>query len=249
MTFVLNTIAEIVRMRFRERRSNCNGGAHRASTSDHLVAGRRRRAGRGSGPATQRRRARASLFAHGEPMVWLTGGGLVLALVMIVGLLSRSSSRGCTTLWPVPLVRVETARRHGAHGGGDPAETFRPGGPRSLEASGRQRPERAPRCSRGWTTVAAAGGSSAPATSTSPVSTSTGSSDFQVPRENGAAVGPGGGATRPGAVSTVSPRPSSSTEKRWPTRRSGLGDTPGYHHEVRGRWEARRKLETQPSAR
>ncbi len=54
-----------------------------------------------------RRRARASLFAHGEPMVWLTGGGLVLALVMIVGLLSYIFLQGITTLWPVPLVEVK----------------------------------------------------------------------------------------------------------------------------------------------
>ncbi len=40
-------------------------------------------------------------------MVWLTGGGLVLALVMIVGLLSYIFLQGITTLWPVPLVKVE----------------------------------------------------------------------------------------------------------------------------------------------
>jgi phosphate transport system permease protein len=54
-----------------------------------------------------RRRANASLFAHGEPMVWLTGGGLVVAIVMIVGLLSYIFLQGITTLWPVPLVQVE----------------------------------------------------------------------------------------------------------------------------------------------
>jgi len=40
-------------------------------------------------------------------MVWLTGGGLVLALVMIVGLLSFIFLQGITTLWPVPLIKVE----------------------------------------------------------------------------------------------------------------------------------------------
>ena len=40
-------------------------------------------------------------------MVWLTGGGLVLALVMIAGLLSYIFLQGITTLWPVPLVKVE----------------------------------------------------------------------------------------------------------------------------------------------
>ena len=68
--------------------------------------GNGRHAGHGAG-RRPRRRARASLFAHGEPMVWLTGGGLVVALVMIVGLLSFIFLQGITTLWPVPLVKVE----------------------------------------------------------------------------------------------------------------------------------------------
>ena len=33
-----------------------------------------------------RRKRTTSLFAHGEPMVWLTGGALVIALAMIFGL-------------------------------------------------------------------------------------------------------------------------------------------------------------------
>ena len=35
----------------------------------------------------RRKRSRASLFSQGEPMLWLTGGGLVIALLMIAGLL------------------------------------------------------------------------------------------------------------------------------------------------------------------
>jgi len=39
-------------------------------------------------PASQKPlRRRTSLFAHGEPMVWLTGGTLVISLAMIAGLL------------------------------------------------------------------------------------------------------------------------------------------------------------------
>lgn len=38
-------------------------------------------------------------------MIWLTGGGLVVALVMIAGLLALVVAQGVTTLWPTPLVR------------------------------------------------------------------------------------------------------------------------------------------------
>jgi len=49
----------------------------------------------------------ATLLAHGEPMVWLTGGGLALALLMIIGLLALVLYQGIFTFRPVPLVRVE----------------------------------------------------------------------------------------------------------------------------------------------
>lgn len=49
-----------------------------------------------------------SLLAQGEPMLWLTGGGLALALVMIVGLLALVAWQGATTFWPVPVVQVTT---------------------------------------------------------------------------------------------------------------------------------------------
>ncbi|MCA9249036.1 MAG: phosphate ABC transporter permease PstA [Planctomycetales bacterium] len=50
-----------------------------------------------------------SLAAHGEPMVWLTGGALTLALVMIIALLGFVIWQGTVTFWPVPLVHVELA--------------------------------------------------------------------------------------------------------------------------------------------
>jgi phosphate transport system permease protein len=53
------------------------------------------------------RRATA-LFAHGEPMVWLAGGALALALCMIVGLLALIAWNGAATFWPARLVRIET---------------------------------------------------------------------------------------------------------------------------------------------
>jgi phosphate transport system permease protein len=48
------------------------------------------------------------LTARGEPMVWLTGGGLVLATLMITGLLALVLFNGMLTFWPKPLVQVTT---------------------------------------------------------------------------------------------------------------------------------------------
>ncbi len=61
---------------------------------------------RAAGFARTRTRARTSLFAAGEPMVWLTGGGLVVAICMIVGLLALIVAQGAGTLWPQPVVQV-----------------------------------------------------------------------------------------------------------------------------------------------
>lgn len=46
------------------------------------------------------------LSARGEPMVWITGGALVLCLVMIIGLVSMIVVQGTTTFWPRPIERV-----------------------------------------------------------------------------------------------------------------------------------------------
>ena len=51
----------------------------------------------------------SSLTAHGEPWVWLTGGALALAIMMITGLLAVIAIRGASTFWPVPLELVELA--------------------------------------------------------------------------------------------------------------------------------------------
>lgn len=53
-----------------------------------------------------RRVFQSSLAARGEPMVWLTGGALVLALLMIAGLLLLIAWNGFATFWPGSLVRV-----------------------------------------------------------------------------------------------------------------------------------------------
>ena len=50
---------------------------------------------------------RTTLFAHGEPMMWLTGGALALAVFMILGLLTLVLVQGFGTFWPGPLERFE----------------------------------------------------------------------------------------------------------------------------------------------
>jgi phosphate transport system permease protein len=63
-------------------------------------------------PARTRRAGatrRTSLFAHGEPLVWLTGGSLGIALAMIAGLLALVVWRGGATFWPGRVLAVETS--------------------------------------------------------------------------------------------------------------------------------------------
>lgn len=60
------------------------------------------------GRSPQRRtRARTSLLARGEPMMWLTGGSLAVCLLMIVGLLGLIFAQGLRTFWPLPVVEVK----------------------------------------------------------------------------------------------------------------------------------------------
>ena len=51
----------------------------------------------------------SSLSAQGEPWVWLTGGALAAAILMITGLLAFIAVRGAGTFWPAPLELVELA--------------------------------------------------------------------------------------------------------------------------------------------
>lgn len=55
----------------------------------------------------RRNRSGTSLLAHGENMVWVTGGALAICVVMIVGLLALIVYQGIGTFWPKPLVTVE----------------------------------------------------------------------------------------------------------------------------------------------
>lgn len=55
----------------------------------------------------RREKRQSSLTAHGEPMVWLTGGSLALCLVMIFGLLALVLYHGGRTFWPREILSIE----------------------------------------------------------------------------------------------------------------------------------------------
>jgi phosphate transport system permease protein len=74
-----------------------------------------------------RRERRTSLTARGEPMVWLTGGGLMLATLMIAGLLLLVLVNGTLTFWPKPITKVTTRDGKVFLGEVTRAETYRVG--------------------------------------------------------------------------------------------------------------------------
>jgi phosphate transport system permease protein len=55
-----------------------------------------------------RRRLREFVFHRGDPMIWLTGAGLAVSLLMIFGLLVLVAVRGLGFFWPRALERIET---------------------------------------------------------------------------------------------------------------------------------------------
>lgn len=59
-------------------------------------------------PRERRNRARTSLLAHGEPMIWLTGGALAIALFMIAGVVLLIFLSGISTFWPTPVYEIRT---------------------------------------------------------------------------------------------------------------------------------------------
>ncbi len=48
------------------------------------------------------------MLADGQPLVWLTGGGLMICLAMILGLLALIIWQGVATFWPVPVSSFRT---------------------------------------------------------------------------------------------------------------------------------------------
>jgi len=63
---------------------------------------------RSRAPRSGPRNRTSSLLAMGEPMVWLMGGALALALLMVLGLLGHVIYEGGRTFWPGRLERFET---------------------------------------------------------------------------------------------------------------------------------------------
>ena len=75
---------------------------------------------------TRRGKSRTSLLAHGEPMVWLTGGALVVSISMIVGLLALVIYMGMATFWPGPLLQFKTVHGQTMMGEVTRSENFKP---------------------------------------------------------------------------------------------------------------------------
>ena len=76
-------------------------------------------------------RRATSLSAQGEPMLWLTGGALVLALAMIAGLLVLVAWHGSSTFWPRPILQVEKVGGGALLGEVQEDETYVPEGTRT----------------------------------------------------------------------------------------------------------------------
>jgi phosphate transport system permease protein len=81
---------------------------------------------RAAGQRREQPRRKTSLFARGEPMVWLTGGALVLCLLMVVGLLVLVFGRGMATFWPSSIVEIQTVDGQTIMGEVTREETYRP---------------------------------------------------------------------------------------------------------------------------
>src|SRR5688572_5961101 len=79
-------------------------------------------------PPPRPARRRASLTARGEPMVWLTGGTVALAVLMIVLLLGYIILQGVVTFWPGPLTMLKTRDGRAILGEPSRQQTYVPAG-------------------------------------------------------------------------------------------------------------------------
>jgi ABC-type phosphate transport system permease subunit len=75
---------------------------------------------------SRKTKAATSLIAQGEPMLWLTGGALVICVIMIVCLLGLVLWQGIGTFWPQRVVSVTTSDGKIHAGEVVRIETFRP---------------------------------------------------------------------------------------------------------------------------
>jgi phosphate transport system permease protein len=58
----------------------------------------------------KRGRRGVTFYAEGEPMVWLTGGALGLALLMIIGTLLYVAFMGAANFWPLAIAQIDTVQ-------------------------------------------------------------------------------------------------------------------------------------------
>ncbi len=81
-------------------------------------------------PRNHRARGRSpranALLARGEPMVWFTGSGLVIGLLMVVALVGFVFCQGLVTFWPAPVVRLQLVDGAVVQGEVTRAESFVP---------------------------------------------------------------------------------------------------------------------------
>jgi phosphate transport system permease protein len=74
----------------------------------------------------RKQRQRTALSAHGEPLLWLTGGAMATALLMIIGLLAFVVVQGFGTFLPERLVEVTTVQGQRWLGEVSLTETYQP---------------------------------------------------------------------------------------------------------------------------
>lgn len=65
-------------------------------------------------------------WAHGEPLIWIAGGALLLALAMILGLVALVVVQGVGTFWPRPIVELTSLDGTAYLGEVVDEETYRP---------------------------------------------------------------------------------------------------------------------------
>ena len=102
----------------------------------------------------RRPRSGASLTAQGQPMLWLTAGALVIALVMTLGLLALILARGLGTFRPAPLALFRTVDGSAHLGEVTRRDRYRPAPSaiESLPAAAQEPARRLLDRQRGWST-------------------------------------------------------------------------------------------------
>ena len=61
------------------------------------------------------RRDARKLWRSGEPFIWLTGGALALALIMVAGLVGVIAMNALGFFWPADIVRLTVLRHASEH--------------------------------------------------------------------------------------------------------------------------------------